>query len=237
MEELGIHEFPRYLELLKRAPEEVAVLRSLLHVTITRFYRNRRVFDVLSGRVLPELAARGIPVRAWSAGCASGEEAYSVRIAWEELPGGKPPLVLLATDIDPVSLARASEGIYGESSLREMPRDLREKYFSREGGAFRIREDVKAGAEFRRHDLLSGIPPGKFDLILCRNAVFTYFGADSRVAAARAFSSALFPGGWLVLGRTEKLPPEAGPYFQPAYPAEKIYRLREEGESVEEAAG
>lgn len=226
MEELGIHEFRRYLEHLKRAPEEVERLRSLLHVTISRFFRNRPVFDLLCARILPEAAAGGTPVRAWSAGCASGEEACSLRIAWEELPGRKPPLYLLATDVDPVSLARARNGVYSGSSLREMPRALRDTYFAPAGNSFRIREDIIAGVDFRRHDLLSGKIPGRFDLILCRNAAFTYFDEAPRLAVARNFASALSPGGWLVIGRTEKLPEAAGPYFEPAYPEEKIFRLR-----------
>lgn len=226
MEDLGFHEFRRYLEYLKRTPEEVGVLRSLLPVTISRFYRNRSVFDLLANRVLPELAERGSPVRAWTAGCASGEEAYSLRMAWDELPADKPPLSLLATDIDPDCLARAGEGVYRESSLRELPAPLREKYFTRDGDAFRLHGELKGTVEFRRCDLLSEEPPGRFDLILCRNCAFTYFSEDSRLVAARALVSALSPGGWLVLGRSEKLPNAALPHFEPLSPAEKIYRLR-----------
>jgi chemotaxis protein methyltransferase CheR len=237
METLGIHEFRLYLEHLKRTPEEGRVLRSLLPVTISRFFRNRSVFDALSERILPELAARGIACRAWCAGCASGEEAYSLRIAWEELPGKKPPFFVSATDIDPASLSRASEGIYGESSLREVPKGIRGKYFAREGNAFRIREDLKAGMEFRLHDLRDGNPPGKSDLILCRNAAFTYFLPEAQMLAARAFRASLSPSGWLVIGRTEKLPPWATPYFEPVFPAEKIFRFRGEARPGPETAG
>jgi chemotaxis protein methyltransferase CheR len=107
-----------------------------------------------------------------------------------------------------------------------MPRALRDTYFAPAGNSFRIREDIIAGVDFRRHDLLSGKIPGRFDLILCRNAAFTYFDEAPRLAVARNFASALSPGGWLVIGRTEKLPEAAGPYFEPAYPEEKIFRLR-----------
>lgn len=226
MEELGFHAFHRYLEHLKGAPEELEALRSLLPVTISRFFRNRSVFDLLSNRVLPELAARGRPVRAWSAGCASGEEAYSLRMAWDEMQVEKPPLYLLGTDIDADCLARAGEGVYRESSLRELPVPLRGKHFARDGEAFRLHAELRRTVEFRRCDLLSGEAPGRFDLILCRNCAFTYFSEGSRLAVARAFASALSPCGWLVLGRTEKLPGAALPPFEPVFPAEKIYRLR-----------
>ena len=229
MEELGFHEFARYLHHVRRAPEENLVLRSLLLVTISRFFRNKRVFDSLAARVLPELSKGGTPVRAWSAGCASGEEAFTLRILWEELPDPKPSLFLLATDIDDDSLSRAREGTYGESSLREVPRALRGKYFVREGAAFRIRQDLKEGVQFRRHDLLSEDPPGTFDLILCRNSAFTYFGPEAQLSAARSFASALSPSGRLVLGRTERLPVPAEALFEPVHPAEKIFRVLPEG--------
>jgi chemotaxis protein methyltransferase CheR len=143
---------------------------------------------------------------------------------------------VLATDIDPASLARAAEGIYGESSLREAPKGVREKYFVREDDSFRIREELKAGVEFRFHDLLSGESPGRFELVLCRNSAFTYFHPEARIRAVRAVRDSLSPFGWLVLGRTEKLPEGASPYFEPAFPAEKIFRFRETARSAAEAA-
>ncbi|MBI5420161.1 MAG: protein-glutamate O-methyltransferase CheR [Deltaproteobacteria bacterium] len=235
MEGLGIHEFPRYLEYLRRTPEESEILRSLLPVTISRFFRNGKVFDVLAREVLPDLVRKGTTVNVWSAGCASGEEPYTLRIVWEELPGKKPPLFLLATDIDSVSLARAQEGIYGDSSLREVPAALLGRYFARQGEDFRIRGDLKEAVRFRRHDLLSGRPPGRFDLILCRNAAFTYFGPQGQLTVAHFLASALHQSGFLVLGRTERLPVAALSLFDPVHPGEKIYRLR--GERPREDTG
>ena len=225
MESHGIHDFRAYLSLLRRDPSEREELRPLLTVTISRFFRNRRVFETLSRHVLPPLAAKGRPVRAWSAGCASGEEAFTLRILWEELPGPKPSLFLLATDMDENCLARAREGRYPESSLREIPRSMAERYFHKEEGGYRLREVVVRSAEFQKHDLLRDPPPGVFDLVLCRNTAFTYFDAPRRITVAEAIASVLSPGGILVIGRTEKLPPpQAAEWFTPAFPRDNIHR-------------
>jgi chemotaxis protein methyltransferase CheR len=224
MESQGIHDFRTYLSLLRRAPAEREALRPLLAVTISRFFRNRQVFETLSRQVLPSLAATGRPVRSWSAGCASGEEAFTLRILWEELPGPKPSLFLLATDVDESCIARAREGRYPGSSLREVPRSTAERYFRREEGGYRLLEDVVRSVEFRKHDLLRIFPPGNFDLVLCRNTAFTYFDVPRRAAVTEAIASVLSPEGILVIGRTEKLPPKAAAWFTPAFPRDNIHR-------------
>ena len=225
MESAGIHEFHRYLDLVRRDPEELEALRSILVVTISRFFRNAKVFHDLSREILPRMAKKIQPI-AWSAGCASGEEPYSVCIAWEELPVEKPGLVLLATDVDPVSLERAEAGSYPESSLRELPAAFRSRYFRREGNSYRICEAVRRSVRFKKLDLLRDPPPGRFDLILCRNAAFTYFSPEKRLAVAGTFAAALWEGGYLVIGRTESLPREALDLFELVLPDGRIYRLR-----------
>jgi chemotaxis methyl-accepting protein methylase len=142
------------------------------------------------------------------------------------MPSEKPDLALWATDVDPVSLERAAEGSYPESSLRELPGPLRRKYFLQEGNSYRVCEAVRRSVLFRNLDLMRDPPPGRFDLILCRNAAFTYFGPKMRLAAAATFATALEEGGYLVIGRTENLPPESADRFEPAFPAARIYRLR-----------
>lgn len=217
MESVGIHDYSSYLLFLRRNPSEWDVLRPLFTVTISRFFRNRRVFDALSRHMLAPLAAKGNPISAWSAGCASGEEAFTLRILWEELPGRKPPLSILATDVDGACLQRAGEGLYPESSLREVPRPFVKRHFREEMGRFRLREDFVRSVTFRNHDLMGHPPPGEFHLVLCRNAAFTYFALPLRVTVARAIASVLSPGGHLVIGRTERLPSEAAEWFIPTY--------------------
>jgi len=228
MESLGIREFPAYLDRIRRAPGERDVFRGLLSVTVSRFFRNAHIFRVLQETVLPLLAERSTPVRAWSAGCASGEEAFSVRIAWEEMEGTKPPLEMIGTDVDEEVLSRAAMGVYPESSLREVPRELRAKYFASVQDPRKrvLDENIRRTVAFRRHDLLCDDPPGRFALILCRNAAFTYFSLPQRIAVASRLTESLEPGGYLVLGRTERPPLEAIDRFEEAFPAERIYRRR-----------
>lgn len=220
MESVGVHDFPSYLRFLHRNPSERDNLRRLFTVTISRFFRNRRVFEALASQVLSPLAAKGNPVCAWSAGCASGEEAFTLRILWEELPGRKPDLSIVATDIDEECLKRAGEGLYPESSIREVPGDISDRYFRGEGGRYRLREAVVRSVTFRRHDLLCESPPGNFDLVLCRNAAFTYFAVPRRIAIAAVVP----PGAVLVLGRTEKLPREAEACFARVCSPYNIFR-------------
>lgn len=226
MESLGIREFPAYLDRIHRIPGEREIFRGLLSVTVSRFFRNAHIFRVLREAVLPLLAERSTPVRAWSAGCASGEEAFSVRIAWEEMDGEKPPLELVGTDVEEEVLTRAAMGVYPESSLRELPRELRTKYFApiQDPPGRVLDENIRRSVIFLRHDLLCDDPPGRFALILCRNAAFTYFSLPQRIVVAGRLAESLEPGGYLVLGRTEKLPPESTDRFEAAFPVERIYR-------------
>jgi len=232
MESLGIHDFRSYRALLRGDPGEWEFLRPLLTVTISRFFRNRRVFETVASDVLSPLAAKGNPVCAWSAGCASGEEAFTLRILWEELPGRKPDLSILATDIDEECLKRAGKGLYPESSLREVPGKISDRYFREEEKRYRLRDDVIRSVTFRRHDLLCEAPPGGFDLVLCRNSAFTYFSVPRRIATACAISGAVVPGGCLVLGRTEKLPREAASRFLRICPPYNIFRRGETAPAV-----
>lgn len=233
MESVGVHDYSSYLHFLRRNPSEWDVLRPLFTVTISRFFRNRRVFDALSRHVLAPLAAKGNPVFAWSAGCASGEEAFTLRLLWEELPGRKPPMSILATDVASDCLQRAGEGLYTESSLREVPRPIVENHFREDGGRFRLREEVVRSVTFRNHDLMGNPPSGAFHLVLCRNAAFTYFAVPRRVTVAEAIASVVSPGGFLVIGRTEALPLEAAAWFAPAFPKLNIFsRLAPEPTSI-----
>lgn len=230
MEQLGFHEFGVYLRHLRATPEEREFLRPLLTVTISRFYRNRRAFEALAERVLPLLASRAGTVRAWSAGCASGEEPYTLRIVWEELRPAGARLCVAATDIDDASLSRARAGLYDASSLREVPPEVAARRFRPEGERFRISEEIRRGVRFLRHDLQRDDPPGMFDLVLCRNAAFTYFDRPARPRAAERIASALSPGGVLMIGRTETLPPGSERWFEPFLPHVGIHARREGGQ-------
>src|SRR5690606_19941845 len=145
---------------------------------------------VLAERVLPELVAAASPgrtVRAWSAGCCGGEEPYTLAIVWLEHVAPTAPdvtLEILATDIDEPSLARARAGLYAASALREVPPDVRERWFGREGPAFRVADPVRRLVRLERRNLMTDPVPSAVDLVLCRYLAFTYFTGERRQQAA-----------------------------------------------------
>jgi chemotaxis protein methyltransferase CheR len=214
LRELGLSDIAAYRDRLDTHPEEWAVLGSLCRITISRFHRDRGVFDHLRRAALPELAERALErgaeaVRCWSAGCASGEEPYTLRILWElVLPPNPPrvPLRVVATDIDERLLERAREGRYPASSLKELPRELLKPAIVRDSEQFRVRDELRAGVEFRRQDIREVMPEGPFDLVLCRNLAFTYFDEEGQREVLRGIDERLVAGGYLVVGAHESLP-------------------------------
>jgi chemotaxis protein methyltransferase CheR len=116
------------------------------------------------------------------------------------------PLRIVATDIDAQLLERAREGRYPASSLKELPRELLETAFLREGEQFRVRDELRVGVEFHRQDIRDAMPAGPFELVLCRNLAFTYFDEEGQQEVLRGISERLVAGGYLVLGAHESLP-------------------------------
>jgi chemotaxis protein methyltransferase CheR len=214
LRELGLQHIAAYRDRLEAHPQEWAVLDSLCRITIPRFHRDRGVFDHLRRVVLPGLAERASErgteaVRCWSAGCASGEEPYTLRILWEwDLTAERVrvPLRVVATDIDERLLERAREGRYSASSLKELPRELLETAFVRDGDQFRLREELRAGVEFHRQDIREEMPEGPFDLVLYRNLAFAYFDENGQWEVLRGIDERLVAGGFLVVGAHESLP-------------------------------
>jgi len=200
-EQLGLETPAAYQRYLETHSSEWAQLDQLCRISISRFFRDRRLFERLGAEVLPELArscaARGeTELHAWSAGCASGEEPYSLVLV------GATDIV--ATDVDAHLLERARAGVYAASSLKEVPESLREQAFRREGGRFRFVAPHRI--RFLCQDLREEMPEGPIDLILCRYLAFTYFGAALRNKVARELAARLAPGGLLTIGRHESLP-------------------------------
>jgi chemotaxis protein methyltransferase CheR len=198
-----------YRTFLAAHPEERAVLEELCRVHVSRFCRDRAVFEALAERVLPALAGRSPTLRAWSAGCAGGEEPYSLALLWHlrvaaKVPGGR--LQILATDADPASLERARRACYPRASLRELPAGWRERAFVETAQGFCLRAELRAGVELGAADLRREAPEGPFHLILCRNLAFTYFAEAEQRAVAARLAALLAPGGALVIGARERLP-------------------------------
>jgi len=213
--ELGLHDAPAYAEYLKREPGEWAELEAMCGITISRFYRDAAVFDCLAQQVLPALARRlapGEPLRVWSAGCASGEEPYTIALIWElHIAASHPDRVLqvLGTDRNPQLLVRAANARYRHSSLRELPPNWIARSFSQDGDAWCLDPSLRGGVTFECQDLRRELPAGRFDMILCRNLAFSYFELEEQRKVLRALVERLNPGGHLAVGLREQLPDDA----------------------------
>lgn len=221
MAELGMVDLSHYREYLVDRPDEWEVLDSLCQVSISRFYRDRGVFDALRDHFLPALADRvlmsgGHEAWAWSAGCGCGEEAYTLQIIWQEVTAadrpGRVDLHVVATGTDAAQLDRARKAVYPASSLKDLPAHLARRAFEPFGGHFALRDRYKRLVRVRRQDLRRELPEEHFDIILCRNMAFTYFDDGLQADISRALSEKLAPGGLLVIGAHERIPGTIPPF-------------------------
>lgn len=215
--ELGLSGLSAYQSYLESNALEWPILDSLCNITISHFYRNRDVFDVLQSSILPKLGeellhAGGKELLSWSAGCCSGEEAYTLQIIWKTsvipLLHANPPLRIIATDVDHVVIERARKGWYRSSSLRDLPKELIEAAFTCSGKLCSIKERFRENIEFVEQDIRRQMPDGPFHLILCRNLVFTYFDETLQRDILERIVEKLVPGGILVIGAHESIPQE-----------------------------
>jgi chemotaxis protein methyltransferase CheR len=213
--ELGLGDADAYRLYLERNPQEWDALAGLCRVTISRFWRDQAVFEALRDLVLPEL---GPAVSAWSAGCASGEEPYSLVLAAAE---ACVEIHVVATDVDPMLLERARRACYPQSSLHDLPANLRARGF--DDGC--LRPEYREAVDFLRHDVRDGAPGGPFDLTLCRNLVFTYYADELQRGIGRHLARSLRADGALVVGAHEAVP-DALDGIAPWPRARGVYRYR-----------
>lgn len=210
---LGLRDLGAYRARLEACPEEWTELDALLGIPISRFYRDRGVFDLLQSQVLPALAHAAIAdartaLHCWSAGCASGEEPYTLAMLWQlRLQPMFPQLKMhvVATDLDSTLLARAKAGCYRRSSLRELPTDLLAQAFEPHHDALCVRAPFRT-VQFVQQDLRTAMPEDPFDIVLCRNVILTYFAAPMQQHLMRRIASRLRIGGALLIGIHESLP-------------------------------
>ncbi|MBE0596258.1 MAG: protein-glutamate O-methyltransferase CheR [Desulfuromonadales bacterium] len=229
LRELGLTDYAAYLERLQSDPREAASLADRMRISVTRFFREQDRWQLLAEAVLPcLLAARkpDTPLRAWSAGCAGGEEPYTLAILWRSQILPHYPdrqLQILATDIDPPSLQRAEVARYPPGELREVPTAVRESFFRQHAGFWSPLPEVTAMVQFTCHNLLTDPSPGTFDLICCRYLPFTYFRCQRRLNAASTLHQALAADGALMIGGKEDLG-SATPLFTPWPQAPGFFR-------------
>jgi len=211
--ELQLHDLAAYGRRLEADPAEWQALDDCCRITISRFFRDRRVFETLRTRVLPDVAARaarqGREARIWSAGCASGEEPYTLKILWDlEIARSYRyvPLSLVATDIDAGMLARARQGIFEATSLRELPSRFIGEAFDHTDNRYSVKPEYRRGIDFIVQDLRAQAATGPFDLVLCRYVAFTYFAEQLQRRTLQHILTQLLPGAYLVIGTHEQIP-------------------------------
>jgi chemotaxis protein methyltransferase CheR len=229
-QELGLPDLIAYRDYLMAHPAEWSLLESFCRISISRFYRDRAVFDYLAQVVLPNLAqlalSRGeTELRFWSVGCASGEEPYTLSLIWRfGLQASFPTLscCIIATDTSEQILERAQVARYPASSLRELPLDWRTQAFIQQGDEYQLREAYRSGIEFLQQDIRVEQPAGFFHTILCRNLVLTYFEEGLQQQVLAQLIQQLGWGGALVFGRHEQLPGQLVG-LQPWFPQLGIY--------------
>jgi chemotaxis protein methyltransferase CheR len=221
--QLGLADVAAYRTHLERLPEEWPELDAFCRITISRFYRDRAVFDHLGESVLPALAAaavaRGEPgLRCWSAGCGSGEEPYSLALLWSlRLARSFPSLSLavVATDAEQQLLERAARGCYPRGTLRELPPEWLARAFTHDDD-YCLRPAFRQGVRFLLQDIRAVQPEGPFDLVLCRNLVLTYFENGLQRRILTEIAARLRSGAALVVGKDEALPATVGLDASPA---------------------
>lgn len=225
----GVHTYAEYAALLGRLPEEYDLLVTTLAINVTKFLRNPDTFAVLRERVLEPLWRRGGPIRIWSAGCASGEEPYTLALLFHEIAGERGGAAVRsrvridATDVDPGALDDLRRATYQRPAVEDLPPDLLAAYFS-PGPPYRLDPQVASCVRPLLHDLTRDLAPEPpYDLIVCRNVVI-YF---DRVMQERLFAQctdALLPGGHLLLGKVEMLFGEARDRLTLEDARERLYR-------------
>jgi chemotaxis protein methyltransferase CheR len=212
MQELRCPTMKVYLERLETNGDAQREARRLMDVSISRFSRDGPLWQVLEEEILPSLIAEHPGgLRVWSAGCALGQEAYSFRILWallSEKTGAAPPLELWATDVNPDYLERAIEGVYPAGALARVPAEARARFFRPAGKAsFRVADELRQGIRWQVHDLTADAPPERdFHIVFLRNNLLTYYRNEIVATALPSIVGSLVPGGYLVIGRKEKLP-------------------------------
>jgi two-component system, chemotaxis family, CheB/CheR fusion protein len=210
MDAIGCRGYGDYLDYLEVHPEEYEQLFDTLLINVTEFFRDRATWDYLRDNGLPSLLAakpREEPVRVWCAGCASGQEAYTVAILLAEALGESgytERVKIYATDVDEDALKTARLAVYSEKEVEGVPESLRSKYFERVDKRLGFRKDLRRTVIFGRNNLVSDAPISRLDLLVCRNTLM-YFTAETQGRILRHFHFALRDHGVLVLGKSEMM--------------------------------
>jgi two-component system, chemotaxis family, CheB/CheR fusion protein len=215
MDLLGIATFCDYADHIEVHPEEFGLLFTTILINVTAFFRDPPAWEYLQRDVVPRILAgktRGEPVRIWSAGCASGEEAYTLAIVLAEVMGAeayRERVKIYATDIDEEALEKARHGSYTAKEISAVPAALQDRYFEQRSSLWVFRNDLRRSVIFGRHDLVQDAPISRLDLLVTRNTLM-YFTVDTQARILARLHYALRDDGHLFLGKAEMLVAHAG---------------------------
>jgi two-component system, chemotaxis family, CheB/CheR fusion protein len=210
MDQVAVGDYVEYLDLLQVNPDEFTALFDTILINVTGFFRDPDPWEYLRTEIIPALLQvrpSGSLIRIWSAGCASGEEAYSLAMMLAELLGPdefRQRVKIYATDVDEEALTQARHATYGEREARAIPRDLLDKYFEPIGNRYTFRKDLRRMVIFGRNDLVQDAPISRIDLLACRNTLM-YLNAETQARILARLHFALSEGGVLFLGKAEML--------------------------------
>jgi len=227
MKMLGIEDFGRYTDYLQVHKEEFPELFNTILINVTSFFRDPEAWDYLAKAIIHKIIAEkkeeSHTIKIWNAGCASGEESYTIAMVLAEALGDdvfRRMVKIYATDIDESALAQARQGTYKATDLQEISSSLREKYFEPAEDNFEFRRDLRRSILFGRHDLLKDPPISKLDLLICRNTLM-YFNSAYQKKVVANFHFALNDKGYLFLGKSELLLS----HYNLFTPVDKRYRI------------
>lgn len=200
----GIKSYDAYVNALRTDVELMEEFVTYLTINVSEFYRNPEQWKVLENEIFPYLFERfGNTLKIWSAACSTGDEPYTlVMLLAKFIPLSR--IKIIATDLDKQVLEKAQIGLYDEKSLKGLPKEFVQKYFTKIGSSYQIHDDVKKCVQFKQHNLLKDPYPSQCDLIVCRN-VMIYFTEDAKKGMYHLFNDALKKDGMLFVGSTEQI--------------------------------
>jgi two-component system, chemotaxis family, CheB/CheR fusion protein len=228
MQAVGVEGFGEYQDYLEVHPGEYAHLFNTILINVTSFFRDREAWQYLAEHVLPRIAQdkdRDDEIRIWSAGVASGEEAYTLAMLVAESIGleqAQQRLKIYATDVDEEDLARARLGSFSPKEVEAVPEELRDRYFELNGDRYLFNNGLRRAVIFGRHDLVQDAPISRLDLLVCRNTLI-YFNSEAQRHILARFHFALREGGHLFLGKAEMLLAHAH-LFSPVSLRQRIFQ-------------
>src|SRR5215216_2104862 len=225
---VGVDGFADYLDYLQVHPDEFPELFNMILINVTYFFRDGVPWEYIQEEIVPKvLEGKGKNdfIRVWSAGCASGEEAYTIAMVLAEALGEeefRERVKIYATDLDEVALSEARAGAYSAEKVESVSKELLDKYFEKSELRYTFRKDLRRNVIFGRHNLIQDAPISRIDLLICRNTLM-YFNSEAQTKILVHFHFALNETGYLFLGKSEMLLTR-GNLFQPVDLKRRIFR-------------